>query len=206
MASLVLILLLMRGFAWSAAFYGHHSSDVTEEGCFSCVTPNQSDILAIAGYMSMCPESDLWGTELTTPFVSRQAFFTAKFWQARTVDVRDSSGNIHYIILPFVLNSGGVSVMVGRAAVAILRAFGATAKSNGSLTFCNLNVPLPLKAQSCVTQWDTPTIGAVDHDQGFDIREHLPARTTGSEFVLIRLITLQETICLVMCMLCRLRT
>lgn len=158
-------LLLLRGFHLCS------TSIVTDEGCFSCLVPNQSDVLSIASYASMCPESDLWGIELTTAFVTQRMIYNIKFWQGRTVEVRDTFGVVHHIFLPFILNSGGLSVMVGHAAVAVLRKAGATAKSNGSLDYCNLNVPLPLKAVPCVTKWDTPTPGAADHDQGHDIRE-----------------------------------
>jgi hypothetical protein len=144
---------------------------VSDAGCFVCIAPNETDILSIAGYMSMCPESPLWGVELNSPFVSKRKFFGLKFWQARTVSVRDAFGRVHHILFPFLLNSGGMSVMIGHAAVVILKKFGATARSKDSFEYCNLNVPLPLKDEPCVVQWGAPTPGAADHDRGHDVRE-----------------------------------
>lgn len=164
------ILCLLQILSCSALF-GDYNVVVSDEGCFSCVAPNQTDILYTIDYASMCPDSSLWGVELTTAFVSRPRLFGWMFWQARTVAVRDSSGNIHHILLPFAINLGGESVLVGRAAIAILRRFGATATSEGSLNFCNLKVPLPLKSEPCVTQWSTPPPGAPDHDKGHSIRK-----------------------------------
>ena len=93
-----------------------------------------------------------------------------KTWQVRTVTIHSPSGN-RFVILPFIIDSGGLSVMVGRKAAAKLVDIGAIATKENPLKLCNVRISLPIKAHYCVVRWSDPHPDSVDHDNKHDIRE-----------------------------------
>lgn len=146
--------------------------NVSDLGCSVCREPDEDNVLTFANPADMPPNSGLWGIELTRPFLSRIYRTMGQTWQARTVSTLDKENTEHHILLPFMINSGGESVMVGEAAIAVLTRYGATPLSLGSSRFCHVKVPLPIKAHDCVVQWGKPSSPtAVNHDHDHDIRE-----------------------------------
>lgn len=150
-------------------------------GCLYCPQHDDVGVHFFTKKGTMPPHSALWGVELTRPFLSRVYWTPTKTaWQARTVTTTDENGNEHHILLPFIINAGGVSssLMVGEAAVAVLSKFGSESgpmpvqrrmtsnslRSSSTSKFCNLHVPLPIKAHHCVMQWRRPTSqNSIDH-------------------------------------------
>lgn len=155
------------------ASYDNESIQNNAESGSWCPSTNDIDILAIISDYQMWENSSWLGAEVARPFISHTMRVNGKTWQLRTVTVFGSKGTQHHILVAFLINSGGESVMVGRAVYALLQKFGATRRksTSTSLELDRVHVPLPIKAYDCVKRWDSPSPGGIDHDRDRDIRE-----------------------------------
>lgn len=144
-------------------------------GCLEeCHIP-EGEVLFITDTAHMCPKSDLYGRELSRPFVSRiwaiGSDDEAKTWQLRTLTVFDANDRPHHLLFPFIINSGGLTPYVGAQTVSVLKKYGAKERedhSKGFATYCRLKVPLPIKSTKCVIQW-----APGKYDDGKDIRNNM---------------------------------
>ena len=134
--------------------------------------PPTTEPLFITDAAHLCTMSDLYGQELTEEFVGRVAEVGdtqggPKLWQLRTVTVQDNENRNHHILLPWVINSGGLTPMVGRAAK-VLRKYGARELDTDPV-WCRLRMHLPLKSFKCARQWSAGS----RFDSGDDIRNNM---------------------------------
>ena len=69
----------------------------------------------------------------------------------------DTSGIIHHILIPFIINSGGKTALVGIETVIDLIQHGARRYSLDAQSVCHLSIKFPIQSSHCVTQWDRPS-------------------------------------------------
>ena len=156
--------------AGCASYLAMPPIDWSLDACLPCTSKlDRESMLTMISEEQMCDRSQLYGLEVTEPFLSRT--FTkrgvfdsspnpkvrklwAKTWQLRTVAVQRKNGTVHHIVLPFIVDPGGFSPLLGPAAASVLRGFGAAELHGAETALCSLAVALPIKSESCVVEYD----------------------------------------------------
>ena len=143
--------------------------DISDDACLPCtVKLDRGSLISMISELEMCDNSELYGLEVTEPFVSRLFIVSGVFidsinknlkkkweksWQLRTVSVMRKDNTVHHIIFPFVIDTGGYSTLLGLAATRILRSFNATESHGAEVGLCSLSVALPIQSEACVVEY-----------------------------------------------------
>ena len=154
----------------SVAYPAFPPVNMSADACLPCTAHlERESMLTMISEEQMCGESLLYGLEVSEPFLSRaftkRGVFVdasnpnvhkkwAKTWQMRTMAVQRANGTVHHVLLPFILDPTGYSTLVGPAAVAALRLFGAAEHLGEEVALCHLSVALPIQSESCAVEYD----------------------------------------------------
>ena len=168
-----MMLILIHLFLVAAAGYtAFPPIDYSSDACLPCtVELDRGSLISMISEVQMCPNSFLYGLEVTEPFTSRIFTYSgvisqsttnnntnldmmwAKTWQLRTVTVMRQGDFPHHILFPFVIDTGGYSTLLGTAASQVLRKFNVTESHGAQVGLCSLSVSLPIKSKSCVFEF-----------------------------------------------------
>lgn len=161
----------IRAFAGAFAIMCASGQGGTDFGdCTHCpALIDEDSVLAIVSPSAMCFNSPYWGKAIRDSFVSQIFFVGMLKWQARTI-ASCLDGRLHHILLPFIIDSGGVTKIGIRATEKLVSA-GASFDPDDRLKLCKIELALPRGARDCVYRWEDYSPGVRDLDDGHDLRE-----------------------------------